>query len=62
MKINEKKIREEAKRRDLSLTDFAHQIGIKRTLLYHYMKNGATFAVAERLGKALNIDPKDLLI
>jgi predicted transcriptional regulator len=62
MKINEKKIRDEASRRGLSVTDFAAEIGIKRTLLYHYMRNGATFTVVERLGKALNLDPKDLLI
>ena len=61
MKINESKIREEAKRRGLTLTAFAKEIGIRRQLLYHYMQKGSTFAVAEKLGKALNINPFDLL-
>ena len=62
MKINEQKIRDEAKRRKQTMTQFAIDIGINRQLLYHYMKKGATFSIAERLGEALKIDPKDLII
>ena len=62
MKISEAKIRNEAKRRGLTITAFAKEIGIGRQLLYHYMKKGSTFAVAEKLGKALHVNPVDLLI
>jgi transcriptional regulator with XRE-family HTH domain len=61
MKINESKIRQEAKGRGLTLTAFAKEIGISRQLLYHYMKKGSTFSVAEKLGKALHVDPFSLL-
>jgi predicted DNA-binding transcriptional regulator AlpA len=62
MKINEAKIRAEAKRRGLNMTAFAKEIGIGRALLYHYMRKATTFSVAEKLGAALNMDPKDLII
>ena len=62
MKINEAKIRAEARRRGLNISAFANEIGIKRQLLYHYMKKGKTFFVAEKLASAIGLDPKDLIM
>lgn len=62
MKINESKIRAEAKRRKLNMSEFAKEIGIDRASLYYYMTKGCTFAIVEKLGAAIGIDPKDLII
>jgi hypothetical protein len=62
MKINKKKCLEEIKRQGLNKYQFALSKGISHQLLDYLIYHGKSFRTAERLGKILNLNPKDLII
>ena len=62
MKLNIEKINRELKRLGWSKPRLAKELGLTRQGVYYYLSSGATIWKAERLGDALGVDPKDLLI
>ena len=64
MRFNSEKYQGELDRVGLSYADLAARIGIKRQTIYQYLANpeSMTFKTVTKLAKALNMDPKDLLI
>ena len=64
MELNIEKIKQELKRRDWSMEDFAIALGAKRTFPYALLGNSKshTLKTVSRIAKALDFDPKDLII
>ena len=64
MKINTKKIEAEMLRIGLSMEDLGRKLAPPRTrpAAWHVVHNGRTLAVIEQVAKALELDPKDLII
>ena len=63
MKVNTEKINGELERRKWSITKLALESGITRQALYLiFDKETASLKTINKIGKALNYDPKDLLI
>lgn len=61
MKLNTKKIRAELDRIDKSQTWLADRLGISRQRVWQILRD-ASLKNAERIGKALNINPRDLIL
>ena len=63
MKVNTKKISAELERMKWSITKLALESGVTRQAIYLVMdKQTASLKTINSMGKALNLDPKDLLI
>jgi len=64
MRFNTEKYQKELDRIGLSYADLAERIGIKRQTIYQCFKypESMTFKTITKLAKALDMDPKDLLI
>ena len=62
MKVNLKKVEKELKRLGWSRSDFARKMKISRQLCHYYFTRPIkSFKIVERMAKALDIDPIDLL-
>uniref|UniRef100_A0A6H2A0Z7 Uncharacterized protein n=1 Tax=viral metagenome TaxID=1070528 RepID=A0A6H2A0Z7_9ZZZZ len=64
MKINTQKILKEIGRLDLSLDELGKRIDppMSKWALWYLIHNGKTLNRIERIAKALELDPKDLII
>ena len=62
MKLNIEKINRELRRLGWNKPRLAKELGLTRQGVYYYLSSGATTWKAERLGNALGVDPKDLLL
>jgi len=64
MKFNTEKYQRELDRVGLSYSDLAARIGIKRQTIYQCFAKpeSMTFKTVTKLAKALDMDPKDLLV
>lgn len=63
MKVNIKKIYAELERMHWTITKLASEGGITRQALYLILeRQTASLNTINKLGKAFNLDPKDLLI
>ena len=64
MKINTQKILAEVNRLGITLTDVGARMKPPATkaALSYLIHNGKNFSSIERIAKALNLDPKDLII
>lgn len=60
MKLNTFKITKELKRLDRNLTWLAKETNTSKQLVAYWMKAKSLYG-AERIGKALGIEPKDLI-
>lgn len=60
MKLNTDKIHKELKRLDKSQSWLAEKAGMSRQLL-NYLLKSQSFKGAEKIGKALDIEPRDLI-
>ena len=62
MKLNVRKIKKEMRRLNWSYAKLARESGLEsRQSVFYYLKSGSIKG-AEIFGRALDIDPKDLLI
>jgi len=63
MKINIAKIERERIRQNLTITALASQANISKQVYWSFIKRGSTrLQTLEKIAKALDFDPKDLLI
>ena len=63
MKVNTKKIKIETKRLGWTLSTLAIKVGIPRQTLYLVLQNEtAQLSTLNKIGEALALDPKDLLV
>ena len=64
MEINTKKITSEMKRLNITTEMLGQMLKPPRTRQAgaYVIENGKTFSVIEQIAKALNLDPKDLII
>ena len=63
MKVNSEKILSEIRRLGWSQARLAKEIGITRQAINYIIKESVTkISTLNKIGKALNFDPKDLLI
>ena len=63
MKINVEKIEKERKRQGLTAMELARRIGITRAAYSFFLRVGSTkLGALVKIAKALDFDPKDLLI
>jgi plasmid maintenance system antidote protein VapI len=64
MKLNVKKIELELERIGKNQVWLAREMKVKRQWVHYLMNstNGTTLKTIERIGKALGVDPKDLII
>jgi transcriptional regulator with XRE-family HTH domain len=62
MKLNKLKIDRELERLGWSYAEMARRGDMSKQLLNHYLHAPPTVKIVVRIGKILNLDPKDLLI
>lgn len=63
LSVNINLIRDDIRRRGVSLTAFAREMGMERDTLYKiFQRRRAGLGNIEKLAEALNRSPKDLLI
>ena len=64
MRLNKRKINLELERLGWSKYRLAKEIGVKRQWIYAILANsgGCTLKTVDRIGQALGVDPKDLII
>ena len=62
MQINTTKIKFEIKRLGHDMAWLAKEMGISKQAAYDQIHNAKTLKIIERIGVAIGIDPKDLII
>ena len=64
IRLNVKKIKREMERSGWNVEQLAKEMKVTRTYVYHYFTSSAnpTLKTVEKFAKALDLDPKDILI